>query len=79
MLHLPLPFPIVKALGTDLGSLKITLESVYESWGTHVPLGSGRLSTRSYLWWSVSTVFTFGQLQFVAKLLTKLCLIMFSK
>ena len=38
MLHLPLPFPIVKALGTDLGSPKIALESVYESWGTHVPL-----------------------------------------
>ena len=40
MLCLPLPFPfsIVKALGTDLGSLKIALESAYESWGTHVPL-----------------------------------------
>ena len=38
MLQLPLTFPIVKALGTDLGSLKIALESAYESGGTHVPL-----------------------------------------
>ena len=40
MLHLLLPFPfsIVKALGTDLGSLKIALESAYESWGTCMPL-----------------------------------------
>ena len=38
MLHLPLPFPIVNALETDLGSLKIAFESAHEFWGTHVPL-----------------------------------------
>ena len=38
MLHLPFPCTIVKALGTVLGSLKIGLESAYESWGTRMPL-----------------------------------------
>ena len=40
MLYLPLlfPFSIVRALGTDLGSLKIALESAYESWDTQMPL-----------------------------------------
>ena len=38
MLHLPLPFPIVRALGTDLGSLKIALESAHKSCGTCVLL-----------------------------------------
>ena len=39
MLHLPLPFPIVRAfLGTDLGSLIIALESAHKSCSTHVPL-----------------------------------------
>ena len=37
-LPLPLPFSIVKALGTVLGSLKKVLESVYGSWGTCMPL-----------------------------------------
>ena len=31
ILHLPLPFPIVKALGTDLGSLNIALASAHNS------------------------------------------------
>ena len=38
ILHLPLPFPIVKALGTDLGSLKTAFESAPKFCGTHVPL-----------------------------------------
>ena len=38
MLHLPLPFPIVRALGTDLGSLKTAFESAPKSCGTCVPL-----------------------------------------
>ena len=38
MLHFPLPFPIVKTLGTDLGSHKIAFESADKFCGTHVPL-----------------------------------------
>ena len=38
MLHFPLPFPIVKMLGTDLGNLKIAFESADKFCGTHVPL-----------------------------------------
>ena len=38
MLHFPLPSPIVKMLGTDLGSLKISFEPADKFCGTHVPL-----------------------------------------
>ena len=42
MLHLPLPFCfcfcIVKAWGTDWGSLTMAFASVHKSWGTHVPV-----------------------------------------
>ena len=38
--HLPLlfPFSIVKALGTDWGSLKMAFESACKFWGIHVPV-----------------------------------------
>ena len=40
ILCLPLPFPfcIVKAWGTDWGSLTMAFVSLCKSWGTHVPV-----------------------------------------
>ena len=37
-LPLIFPFSIVRALGTDWGSLKMALESAHKSWGMHMPV-----------------------------------------